>query len=83
MIALLQPPDGYAAGELIPDDVVRSVVWPRKAGVSRPEINMLISRLRRDLLDIGLAGPRLLERAQGGGATRFVLATGATIVVVG
>jgi hypothetical protein len=83
MVALVQPPDGYRGGELIPDDVVRSVVWPRKAGVSRPEINMLISRLRRDLLDIGLAGPRLLERAPGGGATRFVLAPGAEVVVLG
>jgi len=83
MVALLQPPEGYRAGELIPDDVVRAIVWPRKPGVSRPEINMLISRLRRDLLDIGLAGPRLIERARGGGATRFVLAAGAQVVVAG
>ena len=81
MMALLHPPAGYRAGELIPDDVVRSIVWPRKAGVSRPEINTLISRCRRDLIDIGLAGPRLLERAPGGGATRFVLAPEAEVVV--
>jgi hypothetical protein len=79
--ALLAPPAGYRAGEFIPDDVVRSVVWPRKPGVSRPEINMLISRCRRDLLDIGLAGPRLLERAPGGGGTRFLLARDAEVVV--
>jgi hypothetical protein len=79
IVALLRPPAGYRAGEFIPDDVVRAIVWPRKPSVSRPEINMLISRCRRDLLDVGLAGPRLLERAPGGGGTRFALADTATI----
>lgn len=81
MMALLKPPEGYTAGEFIPDDTVRAVVWPRNPAVSRPEINMLISRCRRDLLDAGLAGPRLIERAPGGGGTRVTLAAGATIVV--
>jgi hypothetical protein len=81
MVALLRPPAGYQAGDFIPDDTVRGIVWPRKPSVSRPEINMLISRCRRDLVEIGLAGPRLLERAPGGGGTRLVLATGATVEV--
>jgi hypothetical protein len=81
IVALLRPPAGYRAGEFIPDDTVRGIVWPRKPGVSRPEINMLISRCRRDLLDVGLAGPRLLERAPGGGATRFALAANAGVEV--
>lgn len=81
MVALLRPPSGYQAGELVPDDTVRTIVWPRKPGVSRQEINMLISRCRRDLLDAGIAGPRLVERAPGGGATRFRLAPGAEVVV--
>jgi hypothetical protein len=82
MVALLRPPADYKAGDLIPDDTVRSIVWPRKPAVSRPEINMLISRCRRDLVDAGIAGPRLLERAQGGGATRVLLAPGADIEVL-
>ena len=82
MVALLRPPTEYKAGDLIPDDTVRSIVWPRKPAVSRPEINMLISRCRRDLVDAGLAGPRLIERAQGGGATRVVLAPDAVIEVL-
>ncbi len=81
VVALLRPVAGYQAGEFIPDDTVRSVVWPRKTGVSRQEINMLISRCRRDLVDVGLAGPRLLERAPGGGGTRLTLAPGAEIEV--
>jgi hypothetical protein len=81
LMALLKPPDGYHAGEFIPDDTVRSVVWPRNPGISRPEINMLISRCRKDLVDAGLAGPRLIERAPGGGGTRFALAPQAVVVV--
>jgi hypothetical protein len=49
--------------------------------VTRPEINTLISRCRRDLVEAGLAGPRLLERTPGGGATRIRLAPDAEVVV--
>jgi hypothetical protein len=80
---LLRPPTGYQLGDFISDDTIRAVVWPRKAAVSRPEINMLISRCRRDLLEAGLAGPRLIERAPGGGGTRLQLAPNATVDVSG
>lgn len=82
IVALLRPPAGYAPGDFIPDDTVRAVVWPRKPSVSRPEINMLISRCRRDLVGAGLAGPRLVERAPGGGGTRIQLAPHAVIEVL-
>jgi hypothetical protein len=81
VMALLRPPAGHAAGEFISDDLVRTIVWPRNPGVSRNEINTLISRCRRDLVQAGLAGPRLLERAPNGGATRFNLAPNAVIDV--
>jgi len=81
VIALLRPPAGYQPGEFIPDDVVRAVVWPRNPEVSRPEINTLISRCRRDFVQAGLAGPRLLERAPSGGGTRLRLAPGARVEV--
>jgi hypothetical protein len=83
MIALARPPGGHVAGEFISDDVLRTVVWPRKPSVTRPEINMLISRCRRDLVEAGLAGPLLIERAPGGGGTRLVLAPDAEIVMKG
>jgi hypothetical protein len=81
MMALLRPPEGYTAGEFVPDDTVRAIVWPRNIAVTRPEINMLISRCRRDLVQAGLAGPRLLERSPGGGGTRIRLAANAEVVV--
>lgn len=81
VIALVRPPAPYVAGDFIPDDVIRPIVWPRNPGVSRPEINVLISRCRRALVASGLAGPRLIQRADGGGATRFALAPGADVLL--
>jgi hypothetical protein len=81
LMALLRPPAPLRAGELVPDEVVRSIVWPRRASAGRTELNMLISRCRRDLVEAGHAGPRHLERAAGGGATRIRLAAAAEIVV--
>jgi len=72
--ALLKPPSDYAAGDFIPDDVLRPIVWPRNPNVIRSEINVHITRCRRDLLAAGLPGPRLLQRSPGGGATRLALA---------
>ena len=77
--ALVRPPAGYAPGEFIPDDVLRPIVWPHHPNVTRSEINVHITRCRKDLLAAGLAGPRLLQRAPGGGATRLALAPGCTI----
>ena len=83
IVALARPPGGLRAGEFVSDDALRAVVWPRRPEVSRPEINMLISRCRRDLVEAGLAGPHLIERAPGGGGTRLALAPGAEIVMKG
>lgn len=77
--ALVQPPTGYAPGDFIPDDVLRPIVWPRNPNVIRSEINVHLTRCRKDLLAAGLAGPRLLQRSPGGGATRLALAPGCTI----
>jgi hypothetical protein len=81
VVALVRPPGGYRPGEFISDDALRAVVWPRRPSVTRQEINMLISRCRRDLVDAGLAGPHLIERAPGGGGTRLALAPDAEIVM--
>jgi hypothetical protein len=83
VVALARPPGGHLAGEFISDDALRAVVWPRRPSVTRQEINMLISRCRRDLVEAGLAGPHLIERAPGGGGTRLALAPGAEIVMKG
>jgi hypothetical protein len=76
VMALLKPPSEYAPGEFIPDDVLRPMVWPRNPNVIRSEINVHITRCRKDLLGAGLPGPR----SPGGGGTRLALATGCEVV---
>lgn len=82
VMALLKPPSGYAPGDFIPDEVLRPLVWPRNPNVIRSEINVHITRCRRDLLAAGLPGPRLLQRSPGGGGTRLALAPGCKVVFV-
>ena len=82
VLALLRPPAPLVGGDFIPDDVVRPIVWPRNPGVGRPEINVLISRCRRAFVEVGLAGPRLLVRATGGGGTKFALAAGCEVILL-
>jgi len=81
MMALLQPPQGYTPGETLSDDTLSMLLWPRKPTAGRTEINTLILRCRRDLVDAGLNGARILQRVPGGGGTRLGLARNATIRV--
>lgn len=81
LVALLQPPGGYQPGEYVGDDLVCTIVWPRVDGAGRTDLNVLISRCRRDLVEAGLDGARLVQRAPRGGGTRFVLARGARIAM--
>jgi len=76
---LLQPPGAYSAGELVPDPVVIDKVWPGKA-MGRTDLNVLVHRLRKDLVRCGVDA-KLVVRARGGGATRFALADDAKVTI--
>ncbi len=77
---LLQPPAPLQPGEVVPDDVLLPRVWPGKPA-DRTAINVLVHRLRRDLVRAGIDGVALVERSTGGGGTRLVLARGAKVEV--
>ena len=77
---LLEPPGPYEAGELIPDEVVIERVWP-DGTTARSAVGVLLHRLRRDLVHAGLDGAALVVRAEGGGATKFAVPPGASVVV--
>jgi len=77
---LLQPPEPFEPGQDIEDEHVLSRVWGKKR-VDRTHLNVLLHRVRKDLSRVGLDGPGLIQRAEGGGATRFVLAQGARVVL--
>jgi DNA-binding winged helix-turn-helix (wHTH) protein len=71
LVALLvSPPSPHVAGQLVPDDLVIARLWPGQSR-TRADLNTVIHRVRADLLRGELDGARLVERAEGGGATRF------------
>ena len=71
--ALLRPPGDRRAGDFVSDDELAPRVWPGQFGKGRTDLNLLLHRTRRSLLEAGIDGPALLERGRGGGETRFVL----------
>jgi hypothetical protein len=77
---LLQPPGDIAPGDYVPDEVITPRVW-QNSSAGRVQLNTLVYRLRKTLTAAGLSGPALIERARGGGATRFALAPGARVSV--
>lgn len=78
---LLQPPGGLKAGDLISDEVLAPRVWPGQHGKGRTDINLLLHRTRKNLVEAGVDGPALLERGKGGGETRFVVARKAEVTI--
>jgi len=79
--ALLAPPGGVEPGAFIPDEKLASRVWPGRPGKGRVDINSLMHRTRRTLVDAGVDGPALLQRAPGGGESRLALAPGARVTI--
>ncbi|MFO0631748.1 MAG: hypothetical protein U0168_02755 [Nannocystaceae bacterium] len=77
---LLQPPPPLRVGEFVPDDALLPRVWPGKPS-DRTAINVLVHRVRRDLVRAGIDGVALIERSAGGGGTRIVLAPRADVAV--
>ncbi|HJN76586.1 MAG TPA: FHA domain-containing protein [Myxococcota bacterium] len=81
LIATLLSPVGLDPGDYIEDEVVCSRVWPRNPNKGREHVNVLLKRAREDLVKAGLNGFKLLERARGGGATRFALPNGCEVEI--
>jgi hypothetical protein len=80
LVAGLLPPLAAAIGEWVEDDTLCERIWGG-AGGTRERLNTLIHRARASLTEAGLDGSRLLERAPGGGATRFAAGPGAKLSV--
>lgn len=77
---LLRPPDPFAPGEFVDDESLIPRVWPNQVR-ARTDLNTLLHRVRKTLVAAGIDGAGLIERANGGGATRFVLLAGAMVKV--
>lgn len=79
--ALLKPLGGTVPGEWVDDDALSKRIWGSQAA-SRNQVNVLIHRTRCSLTEAGLNGPQLIERAPGGGATRFRVASPERVTVL-
>jgi pSer/pThr/pTyr-binding forkhead associated (FHA) protein len=71
---LMRPPAPYKPGDVIPDDVLIDVLWPKDLSKSRVELNGLIYHTRRALLKKGIDGYVLIVK-KGGGVTLGVSAS--------
>jgi len=77
---LLQPPRPLRPGDYVPDEQLWNRVWGKQPS-GKKTLHVLLHRLRKDLVRVGLDGAQLLERSDGGGATRFVLRDGARVTL--
>lgn len=77
---LLQPPAPLKPGDYVPDEQLWTRVWGKQPA-GKKTLHVLLHRLRKDLDRVGLIGPELLERSEGGGATRFVLRSDARVTL--
>ncbi len=78
VLALLRPVAPAHAGDFIDDDAILAAMHGR-AGGTRQQLNVTIHRARMSLTSAGLVGPLLIQRAPGGGSTRFRIASNATV----
>ncbi len=78
---LLKPPGDYVPGDFIPDEVVLPKLWPGSPTKDRTDINVLLFRIRRDLLRVGINPFRVIERLKGGGATRMRIVPSAVVEI--
>lgn len=77
---LLKPPSPLEPGDYVPDEQLWSRVWAKQPA-GKKTLHVLLHRLRKDLDRVGLDGSALLQRSEGGGATRFALAPEAKVVL--
>jgi hypothetical protein len=77
--ALLTERSGHGESDFLDDEWLIAKVWPGQPEKDKRDLNLLVHRVRKALIDGGLNGKRLLERAPQGGATRFRRQPGAPV----
>lgn len=79
--ALLAPAEPAVAGDLIGVDVLCGAIWPDDPSKDESDFNVLLYRVRRDLLRAGIDAGELIERARGAGMVRAPLGARARVVI--
>ncbi|NVB40610.1 FHA domain-containing protein [Pseudenhygromyxa sp. WMMC2535] len=78
--ALLCPPSPHAPGEFIELEQLCALIWPDKPLKNEYDFNVLLHRVRQDLVRAKLDVDAFIERAHGSGRVRAPIAIGAQIL---
>lgn len=78
---LLQPPGAYVAGERVPDALMISRLWPKEPQRTRPDLDAVVHRTRKQLLAAGLDPSGVLMRDPAQDGTAFKLASDSHVTV--
>ena len=81
--ALIAPPPPAAPGDYLDVESLCEIVWPGNHSKTEYDFNVLLHRVRRDLLRAELDVDALIERAHGSGMIRAPAAAEAEVVVDG
>ncbi len=80
--ALFAPAKPAVAGDLIGVDDLCERIWPDDPSKDESDFNVLLYRVRRDLLRAGIDASEVIERARGAGMVRAPLGESARVVIV-
>jgi len=81
LLAALLQPDGLSPGDFVPDEQILPRLWPNQPGKGHVDLNLLIHRVRKNLLKAGVNPFLVLERSKNGHATRFRVEPDAQITI--
>ena len=79
--ALLSPNKPALAGDLVPVEALCRTIWPDDPHKDESDFNVLLYRVRRDLLRAGIDAGAVIERARGSGMVRSPLGEGARVMI--
>ncbi|MEZ4381079.1 MAG: FHA domain-containing protein [Nannocystaceae bacterium] len=81
--ALIAPPPPAAPGDYLDAEALCEVIWPGNPDKTEYDFNVLLHRVRRDLLRAEIDVDALIERAHGSGMIRAPFAAQAEVTVDG
>lgn len=81
--ALIRPPPPAAGGDYVAIETLCEQVWPEQPFKTEYDLNVLLHRLRQDLLRARLDITALIERAHRSGLLRAPIARDAKVIVEG
>ncbi len=79
--ALIRPRASATAGGYVDLETMSAEIWPNDAFKTEYDFNVLLHRVRQDLIRAGLGADEFIERARGSGRLRSPIAANATVIL--